>query len=195
MDPANGYEEHAREFLAARSYTIGTGITRQWARSLPTEAAVLELGCGGGYPVTHALVDAGLNVWAVDASPTLLGKFRQRFPRIPTRCEAVQRSSFFGRTFDAVIAIGLLFLLSEADQMALIRRVATVLRSGGRFLFTAPVETGTWTDIITGRKSCSLGGERYEQALRDAGFALVATCIDEGRNNHYEAARVIARPT
>ena len=42
-------------------------------------------------------------------------------------CEAVEDSSFFGRTFDGVIAVGLLFLLSAAEQRDLIRRVAFAL--------------------------------------------------------------------
>ncbi|MEC9339982.1 MAG: class I SAM-dependent methyltransferase [Pseudomonadota bacterium] len=189
MDSSSGYEERAWEFLDRRS-AVGAEVVRRWAQSLPVGGAVLELGCGGGYPVTRTLVDVGLNVWAIDGSPTLLDKFRQRFPLIPARCEAVQRSGFFERAFDAVIAVGLLFLLSEADQAALIQRTAEVLPPGGRFLFSAAHETGTWTDVLTGHESRSLGIEGYAQALRTSGFDLDETFVDTGQNGYYASRKV-----
>jgi hypothetical protein len=42
---------------------------REWARTLPSGAAVIDLGCGPGFPITEVLVSGGLNVYAVDASP------------------------------------------------------------------------------------------------------------------------------
>jgi len=59
-------------------------------------------------------------------------------------------------------------------------------------LFTAPLETGTWADTTTGHECRSLGQERYESILNEAGFRVVATYEDEGRNNYYDAERVPA---
>ena len=36
---------------------------------------VLEIGCGGGLPISRVLADAGLDRWAVDSSPTLVSEF------------------------------------------------------------------------------------------------------------------------
>ena len=99
-------------------------------------------------------------------------------------------SDYFERKFSAVISIGLIFLLSEDDQVVLIRRVSELLSPGGRFLFTAPVEIGIWTDMNTGHKCRSLGQERYESILREAQFHVLDTYVDEGRNNYYEVKRV-----
>jgi hypothetical protein len=65
------------------------------------------------------------------------------------------------------MAVGLLFLLSEDSQRDLIRRVGLALNSGGRFLFTSPAQCCTWTDILTGRESLSLGvvGPRSNKRL------------------------------
>jgi cyclopropane fatty-acyl-phospholipid synthase-like methyltransferase len=166
------------------------GIVEQWARSLRAGASVIELACGGGYPVTRALQAAGLQLWAVDASPTLLAEFQARFPSIPVRCERVQESSFFGRAFDAAIAIGLLFLLPEAEQAELIARVSRILVPGGRFLFMAPLQTGSWADLNTGLECRSLGQARYEALLAQSGFRVLATHIDEGANNYYDAQKL-----
>ena len=191
MDAATAYEANAHAFIRGRDRSpIGARVVEQWAHALSERATVIELASGGGYPITRVLDGAGLQLWAVDASPTLIAEFQTRFPNIPVRCERVQESSFFGRTFEGAIAIGLLFLLPESDQAALIARVSQVVVPGGRFLFTAPLEAGTWADMNTGLECRSLGHERYEELLTQAGFRVVATHVDEGANNYFEARKL-----
>lgn len=189
-DSASAYEKHARAFLDARDRsTIGAGVVRRWAQALGTGTKVLEIGCGGGLPVSRVLVDAGLELWAMDSSPTLLAEFSSRFPGVRAECALALESAFFGEEFGAVISIGLVFLLKEDEQAALIQRVSGLIVVGGPFLFTAPLQSGTWRDAITGDECRSLGRERYETLLAEAGFRVVATYEDEGRNNYYEAKR------
>ncbi|MEM8982138.1 MAG: class I SAM-dependent methyltransferase [Pseudomonadota bacterium] len=188
-DSVQAYESHAHEFTRCRSPSIGGDVVDRWARSLAPGADVLELACGSGVPVTAALVGAGVTVSAIDASPTLVAEFASRFPDVPVRCQRVQDGDWYDRSFAAVICIGLIFLLEEADQLALIERVAAVLEPGGRFLFTAPVELGTWDDILTGHPCRSLGVDRYRAALESAGFEVIDTLVDSGGNNHYDAIR------
>ena len=175
--------------MADRSPTIGVATVRAWARSLPPGASILDLGCGSGVPISQALIEDGFDVWGVEASPTLASAFRRRFPAASVVCEAVEVTDFFGRTFDGVLAIGLVFLLPADAQGDLIRRVARVLKPGGRFLFTAPAETGTWRDRTTGRESRSLGSEAYTSLLAGAGLTVAGESDDEGGNHHYDAVR------
>jgi SAM-dependent methyltransferase len=191
MDPAQAYEMHALKFLDARDRSrAGVEIVRSWARSLPSASSVVEIACGGGYPITQILVDTGLPVWAIDTSPTLLRQFRLRFPTTPTQCASALDSDYFGQTFDAAISIGLVFLLRENEQLALLHRVSEILVPGGRFLFTAPVEIGTWQDVTTGLDCWSLGRDAYTHALEREGFRVIRTHVDEGENNYYEAKKI-----
>ena len=191
MDAAAAYEANAHAFIRGRDRSpVGIRVVEQWARTLSKGATVIEMACGGGYPVTTVLYAAGLQLWAVDASPTLVAAFQTRFPKIPVQCERVQNSSFFGRKFEGAIAIGLLFLLAESDQAALIARVSRIVVPGGRFLFTAPLEVGTWADINTGLECRSLGHVRYEELLTQSDFRVVATHVDEGASNYYEAEKL-----
>jgi len=92
-DAAAAYEAHAASFLRTRDASpVGSRVVAQWARTLPPGAEVLELACGGGQPITQALHAAGLALWAVDASPTLLTAFARRFPAVPKRCARVGAS-------------------------------------------------------------------------------------------------------
>jgi cyclopropane fatty-acyl-phospholipid synthase-like methyltransferase len=182
------WEEVADQFVAARS-RIGVTTVCDWARSLPHGAAILDLGCGDGVPIAHALIAEGFNVHGVDASPRMVAGFRRRFPSAPVACEPAEESSFFGRTFDGIVAVGLIFLLPDTAQRALITRVAAALAPGGRFLFSAPAQACRWTDTLTGRTSISLGAATYREALRDAGLTVTATYEDEGANHYYAAVR------
>jgi SAM-dependent methyltransferase len=190
-DDSNGYEEVAGIYIAGRGTrplvgdAVGAATVRTWAQSFPPGATVLDLGSGPGEPSTRILQEAGLATYAVDASSAMVAAFRQRFPGVPIEQNRVEASEFFGRTFDGVLAWGLLFLLEPAAQALVIEKVAAALAPRGRFLFTAPKEPLEWLDAMTGRPSQSLGAPGYERLLRGAGLTWVAEALDEGENHYY----------
>lgn len=187
-DPSNGYEGVAAQFMAERQRSpVGVATVRRWARLLPKGASLLDLGCGSGVPISEALMNAGLEVYGVDASPTLTAAFRRRFPQAQVACEAVEASPFFGRTFDGIVAVGLMFLLPADVQRRLIHKVARALNPSGAFVFTSPAQVSTWTDVLTGRQSLSLGAAEYKAVLSEAGLSLVGGHVDEGDNHYYDA--------
>jgi SAM-dependent methyltransferase len=186
---SNGYEAVAERFMTVRDPRIGVATVREWSRALPRGASVLDLGCGHGVPISQALVDEGFAVAGIDASPTLVAAFRARFPAADVDCAAVEASALFRRAFDGAVAWGLLFLLSADAQRRVIRHVGQALAPGGRFLFTAPREAGTWRDALTGRQSVSLGADAYGRALGAEGLVLTGEYDDEGANHYYAAAK------
>jgi SAM-dependent methyltransferase len=189
-DRSNGYEAVAAEFLAHRGRsTIGIETVREWARALPQGASILDLGCGDGVPVASTLLSHGFTLHAVDASPSMVAAFLRRFPNTPAACEPVETSELFGRTFDGVVAVGLIFLLAPEPQRTVIRKAARALQPGGRFLFTAPAQRCTWTDVLTGRPSISLGAEAYRATLAEAGLDVLLEPEDEGDNHYYSARK------
>lgn len=196
-DPSNGYEGVAAEFLAGRgrapSTAIGAKEVRAWARTLPARATVIDLGCGSGFPITKVLVSEDLNVYGIDASPSLVQAFRHNFPAMPIVCESVQNSSFFNRMFDGVIAWGLIFLLLPEEQRSLIRRMSDILVSGSRLLFTscAGVEPLVWNDAMTGLESRSLGAAEYRKLLSETGLNVIREYEDEGQNHYFEALKEV----
>ncbi len=186
-DPSHGYEAIAPEFLRQRDRSrIGAATVQRWARALPPGGAVLDLGCGSGVPISVTLADAGLAVYGIDASPTLIDAFRRRLPAAEVACESIEDSTFFGRTFDGVVAVGLMFLLSAGAQRGLLRRVAAALNPDGRFLFTSPTQACTWVDVLTGRESRSLGAEAYAAVFAEVGLVLEGEYEDEGENHYYD---------
>jgi 2-polyprenyl-3-methyl-5-hydroxy-6-metoxy-1,4-benzoquinol methylase len=189
LDESNGYEAIAEAFTRARTASIGPATVRNWATRLQSGASVLDIGCGYGVPISEALLREGFVVYGVDASETMVTKFRERFPDVSVECCPVERSSFFNRTFDAVVAWGLMFLLTPDTQRSLIRKVAGVLNRPGHFLFTAPRQDCSWLDAMTGLPSISLGHDAYANELAANGLMLAGNDEDEGGNYYYFAVR------
>jgi SAM-dependent methyltransferase len=193
-DRSNGYEGVAAEFLAGRgrapATAIGTGRVRDWALTLRHGASVLDLGCGTGLPITKVLVDEGLDVFAIDAAPSLVDAFRSNLPQVPVACESVLESKFFERTFDAVVSWGLMFLLQPDEQRALIARIGDALEPGGRLLFTAEARPVAWNDAMTGLESRSLGAEEYRRLLAAERIAVTSEYEDRGQNHYFDAYRM-----
>jgi SAM-dependent methyltransferase len=193
MDRSNGYESISTEFLArrgnpaTRSIGIGVDEVRNWARRLPSGSSIIDLGCGPGFPITAVLVDEGLDVFAVDAAPSFVAAFQRNLPGVPILCEAVTESKLFDRTFGAVLAWGLIFLLPVEQQHRLIQRFAQILTPGGQLLFTAPAKAAAWTDIMTDLESVSLGAEEYRKLLEAAGLQIRVEYEDQGQNHYYDA--------
>ena len=195
-DGSSGYEAVANLYIAGRGTrsrvgdSIGAAVVKAWADAFPPGATVLDLGAGPGEPSTRILQEAGLTTYAVEASPTMVAAFRERFPGVPIEHSTVEASTFFNRTLRGVLAWGLVFLLDPAAQALVIAKVARALDAGGRFLFTAPKEPLEWLDAMTGRPSQSLGAQTYERLLRDAGLTWVADAQDEGENHYYYFEKV-----
>lgn len=192
-DESNGYERIAGDYIKGRGQAvngIGSSTARAWARTFNKGSIILDLGCGTGIPVTNILLEAGLNAYAVDASPKMVEAFRKNFPDVPVACESVERSSFFDRSFDGIIAVGLMFLLPEETQRALIPKMAAALDPGGKLLFTAPLVKVEWKDIMTEKDSRSLGAEQYRALLSASGLSIGEEFHDEGGNHYFSGLRL-----
>jgi 2-polyprenyl-3-methyl-5-hydroxy-6-metoxy-1,4-benzoquinol methylase len=183
-DKSNGYEEVAETFMRVRDTWIGPTTVRKWSQILPRGCAILELGCGHGV-VSQVLIDEGFELYGIDASAKMIEAFRKRFPNAHAEYSAVEDSELFRRTFDAVVAWGLIFLLPPDVQLAVIPKIARALNPGGKLLFTAPTQKCTWQDVLTGCDSFSLGDERYRQLLHAESLVVDGEESDEGDNHYY----------
>jgi SAM-dependent methyltransferase len=195
MDRSSGYEAVSAEFLARRGNgrtrpnAIGVKEVRKWARALPCGSSVIDLGCGPGFPITAVLVEEGLQVFGVDAAPSFVAAFQRNLPGAPIICESVLESRLFDRTFDALVAWGLIFLLSVDDQLRLIHGFAEILVPGGRLLFTSPAKPVVWNDAMTGLESISLGAERYRRLLGAVGISVAEEYEDVGENHYFDGVK------
>ncbi|MPY86909.1 MAG: methyltransferase domain-containing protein [Luteitalea sp.] len=192
----NHYDGVFQRHVSARRREVGVRDVTEWAEPLAAGSTILDLGCGDGVPISEALMNAGFEVFGVDSSPKMIAAFRANLPGATAECAAIQDSAFFGRSFDAVVAWGVMFFLSTADQETVIAKVARALNPGGRFLFTAPIPMVTWEDTFAGVTfpCVSLGAENYTRLMREHGLTLVDEHSDPWENDYYIATKAEATP-
>jgi len=176
------YEKHAHAFDAARRAGF---VERPWLErfmlGLPRGGAILDLGCGGGEPVARHLVDAGFQVTGVDLAPTMIHLVKTRFGRHRWLLADMRRIILDGGPFDGVVAWDSLFHLDHDDQTAMIARIATWLKPGGKLLFNTGPERGT----AIGRQfdedlyHASLAPEDYRALFAANGLAEIAFKPDD----------------
>ncbi|HEY0171532.1 MAG TPA: class I SAM-dependent methyltransferase [Pyrinomonadaceae bacterium] len=123
---------------------------------------ILDAGCGGGRNLVYFLRE-GFDVCAVDLSPEALTRVRSLAaalaPHLPGenfRVEPVERMSFEGESFDAVVSSAVLhFARTEAHWRAMVSEMWRVLKPGGVFFARLASTAGVEGELE------SLGGRRY----------------------------------
>lgn len=185
-DSSNGWEAIANDFISIASWDIGAATVIGWSSFLAPGQAVLDVGCGFGGAYTQDLIEREIEIYGIDASRTLILEHQKRFPKVLVRSEPAEESSLFDREFDGVLSVGLIFLLSQEKQRLVLGRMASSLKEGGRLLFTSPYQVCEWNDLLTGKKSVSLGREMYVEALQKHGLRLKDEYTDEGGNHYYD---------
>lgn len=189
-DSSNGWESVAKEFISIASWDMGAATVMSWSSFLEPGQAVLDVGCGFGGSYTIGLTEKGIEVYGIDASETLILEHQKRFPRAFVRCEPAEESSLFNREFDGVLSVGLIFLLSREKQRMVLEKMAASVKEGGRILFSSPFQVCDWNDLLTGKKSVSLGRDMYIETLQKHGLRLIGEYTDEGENHYYDFKKV-----
>jgi cyclopropane fatty-acyl-phospholipid synthase-like methyltransferase len=172
------YRRHATEWDAARRRSGWND--RAWIEAFAEEVRgsghVLDLGCGGGEPVARFLVDHGLHVTGVDASPELLALARDRLPE-QEWIVADMRLLALNRRFDGILAWDSFFHLSHDAQRAMFAVFDAHATDHALLLLNTGPEHGEAVSesAFKGEKlfHASLAPDEYRTLLDDHGFEVV----------------------
>ena len=184
------YDRICDWYVSMRRPQVGVSIS-EFVRPLAPGSRILDIGCGHGIPISKFFVESGLELFAIDSSPNLIARFQSAFPRVRVQCSRIQDSDFFNIPFDAIVAWGVIFYMTPADQENVIARVSRSLKTGGKFLFASPRGAITWEDTMDGVifHSVSLGTSTYSKLLQSNGLDLLEERFDEWENYYYIAQK------
>ena len=170
------YQSHAEAYDRQRSRTF---FEAQWlARfgdALPRGGKVLDLGCGGGQPVSAWLIAEGFRFVGVDCSEAMLDIARRRWPGEDWRL-ADMRSLDLNETFHGIVAWDSFFHLTQQEQRDALPRLAAHLEPGGLLLVTVGPMAGESAGQVAGEPvlQASLSPAEYASLLEVHGLLLIA---------------------
>ena len=175
----SGYDRMAEHYLATKDLRdpLALGALEDLASLLPSEAAVLDLGCGAGVPVTCWLADRGFVVTGVDVSARQLELARTNVPE-GTFFKADMTEVVFGpETFAAVVAFHSIIHVPRTEHPTLLESIHGWLRPGGALLATMTVADYEGRDEDWEGWGAPMVWSHYDKnanvaMLRDAGFEI-----------------------
>ncbi|MFJ6563076.1 class I SAM-dependent methyltransferase [Streptomyces sp. NPDC091412] len=159
---------HAPAHLSALEWLI---------ERLPSAARTLDVGSGTGRPTAAALIAAGHSVLGVDVSPVMVELAARQVPEAEFRCGDIRDLPIEADSFDGVCVFFSLLQMTRAEQSALIRRLALVLRPGGHLvLATVPADVEDVEVVFMGRpvRATSFAEEDVTGMVEAAGLTVLS---------------------
>lgn len=173
-----GYDRMAERYLASKG-ALGAETAElldALTRGLDGEAAILDLGCGAGVPVTRWLAGR-FRVTGVDLSARQLALAREAVPGATFIRGDMAEMDFAPGSFAAIVSLYAIIHLPREEHPALLARIARWLAPGGGFLATWPVtawegEERDWHGWGAAMWWSHHGSEENLALLRAAGFVI-----------------------
>ena len=182
---SDAYDRIAERYLEWRALQPRQGELAKWLSILHDHlqpgAAVLDIGCGAGIPLTRALTES-FDVTGVDISERQVQLARKNVPAARFIHGDVTTLAFSPRSFDAVVASYSLFHIPRLEHQTLFRSIAAWLRRDGVMLANFGVGNREvdyaqdWLGAPLFWSSFDAEGEK--NAMRAAGFELVFDSIE-----------------
>ena len=175
----SGYDQMAEHYLATKDPEdpLALRALEDLASLLPSEAAVLDLGCGAGVPVTRWLADRGFTVTGVDVSARQL-ELAHTYVSDGTFIKADMTEVVFGpESFDAVVAFHSIIHVPRTEHPTLLESIHRWLGPGGALLATMTVTDYEGCEDDWERWGAPMVWSHYDSnanvaMLREAGFEI-----------------------
>lgn len=196
-----GYDRVAEQYLTTKDADDPATLSalEGLCRRLPAGAAVLDLGCGAGVPVTRRLAGR-FAVTGVDFSARQLELARKNVPAATFVKADMTNLDFEPASFDAVTAFHSIIHVPREEHLALLKGVRRWLKPGGLFLATLSVgawegEEADWEGWGAPMRWSHHDRDTNVRLVRDAGLRveLAETRTTAGTHGDEEWLWVLAR--
>ena len=176
------YERHAFAWDVERARNAWND--KPWhdrfIQMLPRDAAVLDLGCGSGFPVGQHMAAHGVRITGVDSSPTLVSLCRTRLPEHDW-IVGDMRTLSLKQSFHGILAWDSFFHLNHRDQRQMFDVFAAHAAPGAVLMFNAGPQFGEAIGNFRGDPlyHASLNAAEYADLLDKIGFEIVSHVVED----------------
>lgn len=143
----------------------------------PKSGKCLDLGCGGGQPVTAYFADKGFDVVGVDISPGMIEIAKQQIPAGRFFVSDMAECTFDASEFDMIVSAFAIIHVPQEKQKALFEKIFHWLKPGGVTYFTLghKEEKEVLKEDWNGVKMywSYFSPEQYRALLKEIGFRLL----------------------
>ncbi|HUE68870.1 MAG TPA: class I SAM-dependent methyltransferase [Candidatus Acidoferrum sp.] len=162
--------------------SCGREAERTWVdrflAALPSDARVLDLGCGVGVPILTNLVARGCRAVGVDFSRSSLREARALCPGAALVRADLAEVEFAPAAFDAAIAFDSIWHVPRQEHARVFARLRTWLGERASFLLTLAAASETEGEIFTDLIGAPIYYDAQPKAqslhlLRASGFRIV----------------------
>lgn len=140
---AQAYDKICEKWQSVRDKLPMNECIIKFCRLLKPNAKILDVGCGTGYPIDKYLTDNGYSVKGIDISKKIIEKARLLKLENAEFEQCDYLSYRTDEQFDAIIAFDSLWHIPVDRQPEIYKKAASLLKSGGYFLFTGGKERGS----------------------------------------------------
>ena len=174
----SGYDVMADKYLdfATSIPTYRLEWINRLIKTIPPASPILELGCGGGLPITKYLLDRGFTVTANDISQTQIDIAQRKVPGAHYIVGDMASLNLSQSTFNGVVMFFSLFHLPLNEQQDVLNQIHLWLKPGGHLVLSVgagnePEKNGEfmgrpmfWADA---------GKEGTRKMIEEAGLEIV----------------------
>ena len=197
LQTIDAYERSAKECVACwnKRRHRRSPLLAEWLTCLPTDAKLLDLGCGAGQDAGD-LDRRGYRVVGVDRSSSLLSLGRRRFRALPLVRADLRQLPFRGKSFDGLWAAASLIHLPKPVARCVLADLSKFIRPGG--LLAATMTYGVKSRIVTdgwvpGRYFARWKKDEFARAICRAGWNILKLQIITNRERKGRWLNVLAQ--
>jgi len=175
------YQRHGLAWAHVRgNRLIETAWLDRFRALLPTQANILDLGCGSGEPIGRYLIEHGFRLTGIDSSPPLIELCRRSFPNQDWRIVDMRALSI-ELTFNGILAWDSFFHLCPEDQRKMFAVFNKQAAPRAALMFTSGTSHGIAMGSLAGEPlyHASLDPDEYRALLEASGFDVVDHVIED----------------
>jgi len=181
-DTINYYGANAK-FLVKRYESANVDKVQQLLLEVfPKNSNLLEIGCGSGRDANF-MIENNYQLMAIDASKEMILEAKKIHPLLENSLHVItipDELKFNNNSFDGVYSIATLMHLEEKNIKTTIKKIYTILKDKGIFLFSVSIQRDDIDENYKdskGRHFTTISQDRWLEICNNIGFKTIKTVV------------------